>query len=330
MTRIAYIVRRAVISVFLIFLMATLLFFFFRLLPGDYATLLLQSGMSPEQADQIRENWGLNDPLYVQYYRFMTNMVTGDAGISRATNLPVLDYVSMALFNSLILVAPAITTAFILGSLYGGLIGSSDNALLDKFGIVPPTMIGAAPAFFIGIVLIFLFASWANLFPTGGLVSVEMYTQYDGPWWSIYLSFDFLSHYVLPFMTIVISYFYYPTIVMKSSVVEVSGQDFSYYHRIKGLSPYKQYKHLLRHASLPIITLYPTAMARAISGMVLVEVVFNWPGIGKLLIDSVFARDTPVVQFIFILVAVWIIIGNFLVDIFYTVVDPRIAIGEEN
>lgn len=328
MSRATYIVKRAFISAFLIFLMATVLFFFFRLLPGDYATLLLQSGMSPEQAEAIREKWGLNDPIYVQYLRFMGNLLTGDAGISRASNIPVLEYVAQAMFNSIILVAPAITTAFVLGSLYGALIGDTKNTILEKLGIVPPTIIGAAPAFFIGIALIFLFASWFDLFPTGGLVSVEMYRQNDGPWWSIYLSFDFLSHYILPFMTIVISYFYYPAIVMRGSVVEVSGQDHSYYHRLKGLSPYKQYRHLLRHASLPIITLFPTAMARSLSGMVLVEVVFNWPGIGKLLIDSVLARDTPVVQFIFIIVAVWIIIGNFAVDILYTVVDPRIAIGE--
>lgn len=327
MSKINYIIRRAVISVFLIFLMASVLFLFFRLLPGDYATLLIQSGMSPEQAAEVRENWGLNDPLYVQYIRFLGNMISGDAGISRATNLPVLEYVGIAMFNSIILVAPAITTAFVLGSLYGALIGSTKNAILEKFGIIPPTIIGAAPAFFIGIALIFVFASWMDLLPTGGLVSIESYTEESGLF-SLYFSTDFLTHYVLPFMTIVISYFYYPAIVMRGSVVEVGGQDFSYFHRVKGLSPFTRYRHILRHASLPVVTLFPTSMARALSGMVLVEVVFNWPGVGKLLIDSVLARDTPVVQFIFILVAVWIIVGNFVVDILYTVIDPRIAIAE--
>lgn len=322
-----YILRRAAISVVLILAVATFLFFVFRLMPGDYVTFLLGEGASPETAERLRQKWGLNEPLHVQYVQYMVNLFTGDAGSSKVTGQPVVQFVLPRLANSLILVLPAILTAFVLGSLYGAVLGTQEDSLLERYGIFPPTLIGTTPDFFIGIVVLFIFSAWLNLFPPSGMVSPgtrELATSH----WDLYLTTDFLYHYSLPFLAVTLKYMYYPALVMRGSVVEVSGQEFSVYHKMVGLGALTRFKHIMQHASLPVVTLLPAVTATAISGLVLIEVVFNWPGIGLLVYDSILTRDMAVIQFVFLLIAIWIILGNFIVDIVYTLIDPRITYEE--
>jgi len=322
-----YILRRAAISVVLILAVATFLFFVFRLMPGDYVTFLLGEGASPETAERLRQKWGLNEPLHVQYVQYMVNLFTGDAGSSKVTGQPVVQFVLPRLANSLILVLPAILTAFVLGSLYGAVLGTQEDSLLERYGIFPPTLIGTTPDFFIGIVVLFIFSAWLNLFPPSGMVSPgtrELATSH----WDLYLTTDFLYHYTLPFLAVTLKYMYYPALVMRGSVVEVSGQEFSVYHKMVGLGALTRFKHIMQHASLPVVTLLPAVTATAISGLVLIEVVFNWPGIGLLVYDSILTRDMAVIQFVFLLIAIWIILGNFIVDIVYTLIDPRITYEE--
>lgn len=324
MSRLAYFARRIVITVFLIFAVASLLFFVARLLPGDYATMLIASGASPEQVEQLRAQWGLNQPLHVQYYRYITNLLTGKAGISRATGEPVIDTVSTAFWNTAVIAVPALITAFIIGTLYGALMGSNPGSKLEKYGIIPPTVFGTTPDFFLGIVLLVVFWGWLDWFPSGGLATLETYRAADTRW-QIYMTVDFLKHAALPFLTIALKYLYYPALIMRGSVVEVRGQEFAVYQRLLGLKDRTRFKHLMKHASLPVITVLPALTATSLSAQVLVEIVFNWPGLGKLLLDSVLQRDTPVLQFLFLVIATWIIIGNLVVDIAYTVIDPRIT-----
>jgi peptide/nickel transport system permease protein len=117
---------------------------------------------------------------------------------------------------------------------------------------------------------------------------------------------------------------------MRTSVVEVLGQGFMYYHRVTGMPKIERLKMLARHSSLPVITLYPISMTRAIGGLVLVESVFNWPGVGFLLVQAVSARDYPVLMFVFMLVGIFIVLANYLVDIVYGIIDPRVQVGETN
>lgn len=175
--------------------------------------------------------------------------------------------------------------------------------------------------------MIIIFAGWLNIFPTSGMISYETRQIYaDAPWWRIYLTKDFLMHYSLPFITIVLRYIFFPSLVMRTSVIEVMNEGFNYYHRITGIPKLKRYMGVAKHASLPVITLYPVSMTRAIGGLVLVEIVFNWPGIGYRLVQSVFGRDFPVLMFIFFLIGLFIIIANFIVDILYGVIDPRVSL----
>ncbi len=328
MSRIRYFVRRTLVTGLLIVLVATALFLFFRFMPGDYTSLLIQQGMSPEQAERLQEKWGLDAPLYVQYFRYITNMLTADAGDSFRFGQPVWELVRPRILNSFILVAPAITATYVIGGLLGAVIGRYRGGLFEKSSIIGVSMFHSIPDFFLGILLIAAFSETVGLFPTSGMLSPQTSIMLqDQPYWARFLHLEFWMHYVLPFATITLYFMQYPALIMRNSVVEVSGQEFLHYHRLKGLPRLALLRKLIRHASLPVITLYPISLATSISGLVLIEVVFNWPGIGRLLVDSVLARDFPVIQFVFLVAAVWVILGNFLVDLLYGVIDPRVSVG---
>lgn len=327
MTTANYIAKRTAVTVILIFFAVTALFVLFRSLPGSYIDYMVASGANPDEIEILKQRWGLDDPIHIQYINYLQNMFTGDMGQSFRYRAPVVDVVGKAIRNSFILVAPAVTTAYLLGSLIGGVMGTKRGSKLERYGIVPLTFIGTIPEFFTGILLIIIFAFWLNMFPTGGMTSI-MVT--DDSLIGMFQTVDFWKHYFLPYLTIIIQMLYYPSLLMRTNVVEVSGQDFMYYHRMKGIPQWKQLKHTMKHASLPVITLYPISMARAVGGVVVIELVFNWPGIGPLLLQSVFSRDFPVVQFVFFLVAVWIILGNYVVDLLYSVIDPRVALEGES
>lgn len=322
-----YLLLRTVQSIFMIWVTLTFLFFLFRLMPGDYTSILTYRGASPETVAAIRAKWGLDDPLYIQYIRYVTNMLMGDPGISLQSRIPVIEHVRMGIFHSFILVAPGITFAYIIGSFYGLIAGMNRGSWIERYGIVPIIFVGAFPSFFLAIVLVIIFAGWLGWFPTSGLVSVETRRLYsDAPWWRIFFTTDFLWHYSLPFLAVVLRYLYLPSMIMRTSVVETMGQNFHFYQRVTGLPKSMQLRKTAKHASLPVITLFPVSMTRAIGGLVLIEIVFNWPGIGFQLVEAVLSRDYPVLMFVFFLIAVFIILANFVVDILYGVIDPRVSL----
>jgi len=324
-----YYIKRSIQTIILLFLILTFLFFFFRLLPGSYVDLMLYGGASEETIEQFERQWALNEPLYQQYLIYIRSFLQGDLGTSLHYRRPVTEVVGIRIFNTLILVAPAITFAYILSTFVGTVLGNARGSSLEKKGVISLITVGSFPSFFLGIVLIAIFAVWLGVFPTSGMLSTGVSNALsEAPWWRKYLTKSFGMHYFLPFLTIVLRYMYEPSIIMRTSVVEVKEEGFSYYHKITGLPYLRRVRHLGKHAILPLITLYPISMARAISGLVLVELVFNWPGIGYTLVQAVLQRDTPVVQFVFFLTAAFVVISNFVVDILYTVIDPRVRVED--
>ena len=321
-----YIVFRSLQTVFTLWLVLNALFVMFRSMPGDFTAQMAVSGASPESLAALRAQWGLDQPLYVQYWRYISNLAQGNLGESPVYRVPVWEFVKMRIFNTFILVAPAMTFTYILGALIGTIAGSKRGSRLEKIGLIPVIGAGSFPAFFISIVLIVVFASWLNLFPTSGMLSAG--GSEAGSWWGPYVTPDFGIHYVLPFVAVVCRYLFIPSLIMRTSVVEVMGQDYTEYHRLTGLPTGKRLRHVAKHASLPVITIYPVSLARALGGLVLIETVFNWPGIGFTLVEAVLGRDYPVVQFVFFVVAAFVIISNFLIDLLYGVIDPRIRVDD--
>jgi peptide/nickel transport system permease protein len=329
MSRARYVLGRIVQTIFLLWVILTFLFFLFKLLPGDLASQLALQGASEEYIEQFRENWGLNDPLHIQYIRFLTNFVTLDYGRSMRFNKPVLEFVRIRIFNSFILIAPALTLSYIIGAALGAVLGTKRGSRWEKFGIMPIIILGSIPGFFLAIILVVVFAGVLNWFPTSGMVGPTIANQYsDAPWWRIYLTESFAMHYVLPLATIVLRYLYIPMLIMRTSVIEISGEDFSYYHKITGLPKLARLKHVAKHGSLPVITNYPLSLGKAVGGLVLIEIVFNWPGIGFTLLQSVLQRDLPTLRFVFFLIALVIVLGNFAVDLLYGYIDPRVSVAD--
>lgn len=322
-----YLVFRTIQTIFMLWLVLTALFILFRSMPGDFTVQMAVAGADEATLERIRERWGLNDPLHVQYFQYIVNFVQLDMGESPVYRVEVWEFTKMRVFNTFILVAPAITLTYIIGAVIGTVFGTRRGSRLEKFGLIPVIGVSAFPEFFIAIVLIIVFASWLGWFPTSGMLSPGVSGQFD-TWWGPYLTTNFLHHYTLPFVAVVCRYLFIPSLIMRTSVVEVMGQDFTEYHRITGMPQTEQLRQIAKHSILPLITLYPVSMARALGGLVLIETVFNWPGIGWTLVQAVLGRDIPIVMFIFFIVAAFIIVSNFIVDLIYGVVDPRIRIGE--
>ena len=321
-----YFAVRSLQTVFMLWLVLTALFVLFRSMPGDFTAQMAAAGANEAALEQIREQWGLNDPLYVQYWDYITNLASGNLGESPIYRVDVWEFVKLRMFNTFILVAPAMTITYLFGALVGTVAGSKRGSLLERVGIVPVIAVGSFPAFFTSIVLVVVFADVLGLFPTSGMLSATSAT--GGAWWAPYLTMDFASHYVLPFFAVFLRYLFIPSLIMRTSVVEVMGQDHTAYHRLTGLPLVSRLRHVAKHASLPVITIYPVSLARALGGVVLIETVFNWPGIGFTLVEAVLGRDYPVVQFVFFVVATFVILSNFVVDLVYGVIDPRIRVDD--
>jgi len=329
MSRLRYIAIRGIYTLFLLWLVLTLLFFFFRALPGSYLDILRSEGASQEAIQAYKAAWGLNQPLYIQYFRYVTNFLQLDPGQSFQYSIPVWDYVSQRIVNTLVLVLPGLTTGYIIGTSLGTVLGSKRGSTTEKSGVFSLVMIGSLPRFFVAILAVIIFSLILNIFPTGNMLSPEATSLYSGAsWWRAYFTFDFLEHWILPFSVTILIGLYPSAMVMRTSVVEVAGQDFMYYNEVSGLPRLKRLKRMAHHAILPVITLYPISLGQAISGLVLIELVFNWPGIGFALVEAVFARDYPVVQFVFFLTASFVIIANFVIDILYGIIDPRISLED--
>jgi peptide/nickel transport system permease protein len=328
MSRAKYLVKRSLRTFLLLWVILTFLFFFFRLMPGDYTQLMLNQGANPEAVARLEERWGLNDPLHIQYFRYLVNFVQLDVGTSLQNRLPVWEYVKPRMFNTLILALPGLTASYILGGVIGSFIGDKRGSRIEQATVTFFTLLGSFPGFFTAILAIIILSVWIPIFPTGGLFSTETTLQYE-TWWRPYLTTDFLYYYTLPFLVVSIRYMYGPTLIMRTSYVEVTGQDFAYFQSVSGLPYLRRIRHLGRHAILPLLTLYPISIVQAVSGLVLIELVFNWPGLGLTIVEAIRARDFPVIQFVFFVVAAIVVMANFAVDIVYGVIDPRISVGED-
>ena len=227
-----YFVNRTLQTVLLLWGILTFLFLLFRAMPGDPGTLMLNSGASPEAVAAARARWGLDEPIHIQYLQYVRSLATFNLGNSLTSGVPVWELVRMKIFNTFILVGPATVAFYIIGSIVGAVLGSKRGTKLESYGIIPFFVMGTMPSFFLSIILVVVFAMYLNLFPTSGMFSPGFLALHpEWPWWRPYFTQNFLHHYILPFTAVILRYVYSPLLVMRTSVTEVMGQDFTYYHR---------------------------------------------------------------------------------------------------
>ena len=310
---------------FVLWVVATILFLMFRLMPGDPTAAYIDTTFTEEQQQQLRAAFGLDQPLWKQYFIFIANAAQGEFGESFHHRKPVIDLLMEVLPNTLVLTLSSIIVAYIFGVLVGSWLAWNRGTRAEA--IVVPTVLTlrAAPEFWLGMVLLATFGFGLGWFPSGGANSAG--AAYGSEWSRIFSS-DFLHHLFLPALTLALYLQGLPLLLMRSNMLDVMQEDFVMMARMKGLPEWMiVLKHAARNALLPVMTAFAIGIGQSIGANVVVETVFSWPGLRRLLVASVAASDYPVAQGAFLLIAAVLVLMNFIADLLYSVLDPRVSHG---
>ena len=317
------VLSRLLQSLFALAVVISLLWAIFRFIPGDPTTVFVGTGQLPAKAAEAqRAQWGLDDPLWQQYFRYIRNLVSGDFGMSFFYRRPVMEIILPALWNTVLLLGPAVLIAILAGVSIGAWLGWKRGQAVEAVGSLLVLIPRALPAFYIGMVVLFLFAYHQNWFPIGGIRTPAFYPE---TWYEALPGFDLARHLVLPVLAATIYFIADPLMIMRSAMLEVRKEDFISFARARGL-PERDLRRLARrNALLPVLTYIGIMIGFAFGGQVLLEVVFSWPGMGRLMIAAVTESDYPVAQAAFLLMAVIVILINLLVDLICLRLDPRLS-----
>ncbi len=311
-------------SVGLILAVIVMCFSLVHLAPGDAALVIAgESGAGdPELIEQIREDLGLDDPYLVQLSRYVGDVASGDFGTSYRFNEPVTSLIGDRIWPTILLVTTALVFAIVIGVLVGVFTARRPESPVSH-GVTVFSLVGySMPVFWTGYLLIIAFASNVRWFPVAGRRDV----RFEGNRFEEWL--DIAHHLVLPALTLGLIYLAQYSRLSRASMLEVLQSDYVRTARAKGLAERKVvYKHALRNAVIPVITIAGLQFGALLSGALLVETVFNWPGLGRLAADSVFQRDAPVLLGVLICSAVLVVVINILTDVVYRMIDPRIRVG---
>jgi peptide/nickel transport system permease protein len=309
----SFIVRRLLLAIPTLIGVSFFVFLSLRLVPGDPAIALAGELATPEVVAQVREDLGLDQPLVIQYVRYMGLMLQGDMGDSIRSGVPVTAEIELRLPRTLMLALISLIVAGVIGIPLGILSATRPNSLLDTGGMIVALLGISMPIFWLGLMLMILFAvlipDWLDLGgpllpPTG-----------SGTW----------QHMVMPVTALAANSMALQARMTRACMLEVLGQDYIRTARSKGQHERRVvYYHALRNALLPIVTIIGLQFGTLLGGAVLTETVFSWPGIGSLLVDSISYRDYPVIQGTVLIIAVGFVMTNILVDVLYAYLDPRI------
>lgn len=289
--------------------------------PGDPVETIAgeSGGMSEELKTQLRAQYGLDQPMVVQLGRYLVKVAQGDLGYSYYFNTPVSSLIVERLAPTLLLVVVSVLLAFAVGTWLGVRASRNPNGWLSQFTTVFSIAGFSAPVFWTGMMLIILFASVWPILPVGDMTDAAS----TATGWAAVP--DILLHTILPSVTLAFVYMAQYSRLSRASMVDVLGSDYVRTARAKGVSERNiLYKHALRNAVLPVITVLGLQFGNVLAGAVLVETVFNWPGLGRLAFDSVLRRDYPTILGILLFSSILVVVMNVLTDMVYRLVDPRI------
>src|SRR5258708_5648865 len=301
-----YIARRVAYSLLSLFLLSLVIFLFVRV-TGDPVSLLVEPGASPEDIENVRRQLGLDRPIWVQYWQFMASLAQGDLGLSFYYRTPVLELYFQRLPNSLVLAAVAMALSLLIGIPSGILAAVRVGGFLDSARQILAPLGLSLPQFWVGLVLILFFSVYLGWLPSSGSGGV--------------------AHLIMPAFTLGWYFAAAHMRLTRSSMLDVMGSEYIKLARLKGLPEALVIaKHAFKNALIPVITLAGINLVIMINVAVVVETVFAWPGIGRLLYEGITFRDFPVVQGVVLLGGAMIIVVNLAIDILYAVIDPRIRL----
>lgn len=297
-------------------------FVIIRMAPGDPVTLLAgKDNPNPEMIAAIRARYGLDKSMFEQLIAYIQQLLHFDLGYSYVNNRSVWELILERLGPTFMIALTGTIIAVIIGTFLGVYAARKKGTVIDQLICGISYLFDSTPSFWLGLMLILLFSSYMGLFPTSGMYSLRNRATGFG------YVLDVLKHMFLPVLTLVLINIPYYFRIARSSVLQVMSEDFIMTLRATGMSEKRIFnKYVLRNAIIPTVTVVGITLAYMVTGVALIEITFAWPGMGRLMLDSVTKRDYPVVSGIYLILSISIAVGMILVDIVYALVDPRIRI----
>lgn len=308
-----YIIRRILAIIPVLMIVAIFVFLLLRLTPGDPAAIIAGDSATPAQLERIRQSLGLADPPHIQFVTWISQLLRGDLGVSIISSQPVTQLIAQHIWPTLQIGTLTILISVMAAVPLGVLAAWKHRTWVD-YAVMAFSVLGfSIPVFIIGYIFIKLFAIDLRWLPVQGYTSPTQSPQ------------AFLTRAILPCLTLATIYVALIARMTRASMLEVLGEDYVRTARAKGVREHiVLFRHALRNAAVPIVTIIGTGFALLLSGVVVTESVFNIPGIGRLTVDAILARDYPVIQAMILLTSTIYVLINLLIDISYTFFDPRI------
>ncbi len=317
-----YVAKRALVGLVAVLVSLTVNFVLVRVAPGDPVKILAgNDNPNPEMIAMLTEKYGLNQPIYVQFGAYLMNLVKGDLGFSYLSGEPVLTLILGKVGPTFLLAMTGSILALIIGTLMGVVAARKNNSAFDRFMCSFSYLFDATPGFWLGLMMILIFASWLKVLPTAGMIDLR--AGYKGFAYVV----DVAIHLILPAGTLMLiqipGYFR----IARASVLQVMSEDFITTFRATGMKDNKIFmNYVLKNAILPTITIFSMTLAYMISGVVLIETVFAWPGMGRVIMNAIMRRDYPVLTGVYLIISVSVAAMMVLIDLVYAAVDPRIRL----
>lgn len=308
------IIKRLLNMIPMLFFITIISFILMHLAPGDPLQAYISPDMNVEDIERIRESLGLNDPIIVQYFKWLFNTIQGNLGYSMVNSKPVLNLIFERLGPTILLSGSALVISIIISIPVGLISGYKKNSIIDKVLNVVSYIGISIPSFWFGMMLIYVFSIKLNIFPSVGMRTIGVDTN-----------LDLINHLILP--VTVLSFYNLSVYIryIRSSTIEQLKQDYVTTQYAYGASTKDiLFKHVLKNTLLPVITIFGMSLPSIFTGAFITETIFGWPGMGQLGVNAIFGYDYPVVMGITLFSSAMLIIGNLIADILYAMVDPRI------
>ena len=317
-----FFVRRVLQIIPVVLAIAALNFLLVNLAPGDAASIIVANsgGGSAQEVDALRASLGLNEPLGIRFLLYMKGLLTLNLGYSHVQSMPVIDLVLQRIPATLLLMFTALVFAIVIGVLLGIITAVAHRSVLDHVVNVMTLLVFATPHFWLALMLIVLFSAHLGILPSGGMTTIM------GQFSTFGRILDVGRHLVLPALTLAMFYIATYTRLMRSAMLEVLNLDYITAARARGVSERGiAFGHAARNAMLPVVTMAGVQIGHALGGSILIETVFGWPGLGRLVFDSLMQRDLPTLLGVLLISSILVIVVSTLVDVINSLLDPRIA-----
>ena len=318
-----YILGRVIQIIITFFIVMSIIFLLFRVIPSDPTSFLLTPSMTAEAKETIREQFGLDESIMTQYYLYFKNFFHGNFGNSFYGGRSVMSIIKEKMLNSIFLVTTSVILSYVIGITIGKAIAWKRGSKTEKFFVGLGLWFYTTFTPWLGILFLWIFAFKLQLFPLGGMITPEKWIANPSLTEKI---LDMIHHLILPLITYVVLWFGGYMLLMRNSMLETLKEDYIVTARAKGLKEKDiRDKHAARNAMLPIVTAFAISISFSITGAVLIETVFSWPGIGRTIVEATLRQDYPLVQGAFAIITIVVLIANFIADIAYAYLDPRIS-----